>query len=448
MNFLGLDLGTSSIKGAILDLDARVVGRVRQLPFPAPTEGLPPHFHEVGLERVISVVKSIIAELNEEARECSGIVMCGQMGGLIFTNTRGEALSNYISWQDKRPMQPLRSGKVSVFEQLTNILTNDDWNALGREVRPGLPISLLYWLKEVEKLPTSESVAACLPDFVAGHLCGCTPAMHFSGAVGSLNISTGVWHHELFSRLGLGQLSWPRLVDFREPVGLFDAGRGGLPIYAPVGDHQCSLLGAGLRPEELSLNISTGSQVSMLMEKPDPGQYQLRPYFEGRWLKTITNLPAGRALNVLVRLVGEIAESNGSQSDLWKRVSDAAEKISETDLRVNLSFYPTPVGDRGVISNIREDNFTVGHLFQAALSDMARNYYTCALRLSQVQAWRRLLLSGGLSQKLEVLRIVIAKRFEREYRLCSTTEDSLEGLLRLALIIAGKADAASLFAGP
>ena len=42
MRCLGLDVGSSSIKGAVLDLERRAVGAVVSEPFPAPVAGLPP----------------------------------------------------------------------------------------------------------------------------------------------------------------------------------------------------------------------------------------------------------------------------------------------------------------------------------------------------------------------------------------------------------------------
>jgi hypothetical protein len=98
------------------------------------------------------------------------------------------------------------------------------------------------------------------------------------------------------------------------------------------------------------------------------------------------------------------------------------------------------VGDSGSLTNIREENLTVGDLFRAAFTNMAENYHASALRLSAGQRWRRLVFSGGLTQRLEVLRCLIAKKFRCQYRLCSASEDTLQGLLVLALVASGQSD--------
>ena len=68
-----------------------------------------------------------------------------------------------------------------------------------------------------------------------------------------------------------------------------------------------AILGALLQRDELSLNISTGSQVSLLKPKVEFGNFQTRPFFDGRFSITITHIPAGRALNALVKLLSELA---------------------------------------------------------------------------------------------------------------------------------------------
>ena len=81
---------------------------------------------------------------------------------------------------------------------------------------------------------------------------------------------------------------------------------------------------------------------------------------------------------------------------------------------------------------------TVGHLFHAAFQNMADNYYACALRLSPDQAWGNLVFSGGLGQ-IDILRQLICDKFQKDYRLCPTAEDTLLGLLALALAFTGRA---------
>jgi hypothetical protein len=69
---------------------------------------------------------------------------------------------------------------------------------------------------------------------------------------------------------------------------------------------------------------------------------------------------------------------------------------------------------------------------------MAATYLECALRLAPARDWQRLVFSGGLAQNLPVLRELVVQRFGDAYRVCSTPEDTLQGLLALALVCSGK----------
>ena len=186
-----------------------------------------------------------------------------------------------------------------------------------------------------------------------------------------------------------------------------------LPCHPAVGDHSCALAGVLLDKGELSLNVSTGSQVSMRSETAEPGDYQTTPFFDSQFIHRISNLPAGRALDALLRLLSELAQSQGIElNDPWTYISKAAESKTGSNVRANLAFFPTPFGDSGSLTNLREENLTVGDVFHAAFLNMAENYYASALRLSPGQSWTRLVFSGGLAQKLDLLRRLISEKFQ------------------------------------
>jgi sugar (pentulose or hexulose) kinase len=212
-----------------------------------------------------------------------------------------------------------------------------------------------------------------------------------------------------------------------------------MPCYVAVGDQQAALLGTSLEAGEMSLNVATGSQVSLLTSDPAAGDYQVRPYFGGRFLRTITHIPAGRSLNLLLRLLAEMS-TGGSGDELWVRLESAAREVPVTSLQVNLSFFPGALGDCGSIANIREDNFTAAHLFRAAIEAMAANYEHCAGRLSPARDWNRLVFSGGLILKLQTLQEAVVQRFGCTFRIAGEREDALQGLTFLASQCAAPAE--------
>ncbi len=440
--YIALDLGTTSLKGAVVDPQRLRLEHIQQVPFPEPLAGLPPLFCEIDPGQVIAGVRRLLSQLLPHAPHCAGLLVCGQTGGLVLTDDHGAPLSNYISWRDQRLLMRPAAGGDTYYEQMSGRLSPEARRQLGHEVRPGTLLSFLFWLAAERQLPRG-AIAAGLGDFVLAHLCGAPPAVERTCVPGTLNLDAiaprGDWHHGVFASLGLEQVRWPALCDVREPVGRLEIAGQSLPCYAPVGDQQCALAGAFIAEHELSLNISTGSQASRLTPRLALGDYQTRPYFDGHFLNTITHIPAGRALNGLLALLDELPAAQGRPlDDPWPYLQQAAAAVTATDLEVDLAFFPSPVGERGAITNIHTANLTLGHLFHAALRNMADNYHACALRLSPAQDWHTLVFSGGLAQKLDLLRQMIMTRFDCPVRVSATTEDTLVGLLALSLVVSAR----------
>lgn len=440
MEFIGLDLGSSFLKGAVLDLEALAIRHIQRVPFPEPMGGLDPALREFNPAEVVAATDSLLGGLLEQAPDAVGIVMCSQLHGMVLTTERGQAVSNLITWQDQRALQPFPGGRGSYFDEINRRLDPEQRRQLGNEARPGVPLCYLFWLAHHRRLPADSFVAA-LPYFLFANRRGCAPQSDLTHAFahGALDLETSDWHRPVLETLGLGNVRWPRIVPQGTVLGEYQIGSRGLPVFAPVGDYQCSQVGAWLEDGELSVNISTGSAVIQLARGCPFGDFQTRPWFDGRFLKTITHIPGGRALNALVRLLSELAEAQGlTLRDPWDYILAEASKVQSTDLRVDPAFYFSALGDHGAITQVREENLRVGHLFHATLAGMADNYARCALRLAPGQDWTRLVFSGGVALKTTLLRRLICDRLGQSHRLAASEEDTLLGLLILALAYSGR----------
>ena len=118
----------------------------------------------------------------------------------------------------------------------------------------------------------------------------------------------------------------------------------------------------------------------------------------------------------------------------WDYIREAVDRVETTDLEVDLSFFASLTGARGRIANIGEANLTVGHLFLASVRAMAANYARSAATLSPDGVCDRVVFSGGLAQSFERLRReVLAALGDPPHRLCALEEDTLAGLLELAM---------------
>ena len=76
------------------------------------------------------------------------------------------------------------------------------------------------------------------------------------------------------------------------PVGRY---RGAL-VYAPMGDQQCAVLGAGADEKTYVLNLGTAGQLCTVAKGYVSGNYESRPYFGGNTLCTVTGLSGGKRL--------------------------------------------------------------------------------------------------------------------------------------------------------
>lgn len=438
MSFLGIDLGTSFLKGAVLDLERRQVAHVRRKPFPEPLPTGDPLRCEFDPQAIVSEFRGLIDELSPFAQDCEGIVLCTQMHGLVLMNEKLEAVSNCVTWRDQRTLAPHPSGSGTYFDLILERTTAQERQQLGNELEPARPLCSLFWWKEQGKLAPG-LIPASLPDFVLSILCGEYPGVEATNAsaYGAFNLETSDWHHGVIQKLGLHQLRWPAIRRQGEVAGHLRLGTKSVPCYAPVGDAQAALAGSLLSAEELSLNIATGAQVSRLSESLKLGAYQTRPYFDGHFIQTFSYPPGGRELNVLITLFTELAGGqNVSLQDPWMYITDALGKISETDLFIDLNFFSAPYGN---LANIRADNLSVGHVFRAAFRSMADSYYRCAIKLWADRGWKNLVLSGGLACRMQALRDEIEKRFAAKYRLTPETEDTLFGLLILGCVFGRRA---------
>jgi sugar (pentulose or hexulose) kinase len=122
--------------------------------------------------KVVTATRELIERLLPHAPDCTGLVMCGQMSSLVITEPDGTPISNCISWRDERVLTPRPSGNGSYYDELLSRITGEERSHMGNELRPGLPISHLFWRAQTGQLPPPGSIPASLPDFVLSQLRG------------------------------------------------------------------------------------------------------------------------------------------------------------------------------------------------------------------------------------------------------------------------------------
>ncbi len=433
MRCLGLDIGSSSIKGAVLDLETSRVWHIVREPFPDPVAGIESGFHEVSQEEIFTRAVSVLDRLCSHAPDATTLFSCGQMGGIMLMDQNFQPFTNYLSWRDQRTTVVDIDGTTTL-DRLRGCWSDVVFEDLGKELKPGSATSLLYWLAQRQQLP-ADAIPVTLGDYVIARLCNTAPKMERTQGIGMLNLRTSDWHHAAFAALGLSGLRWPQLTSEKEPVGTVNRNGQTLTCYPVIGDQQAALRGMRLQPHELSINASTGSQVSQITSEFRPADCQTRPWFDGQFLNTITHIPAGRSLTVIESLLTELSRLAGLKiENSWQLIQQAAQSSTGDGMFCDLSFFASAMGCNGRISGITTENLTVGNLFMAAFEFMADSYWTCSQRMSPQPTWNQLVISGGLVQSFAPLRRKIETRFSLPIRDVAEQEETLMGLIPTAVV--------------
>ena len=84
MEFIAIDIGTSFTKGAIVDVESQKIRNISRRMGSAKLASADPFFFELSPADVLHGVTEVIGKLLSSSANCCGILMCGQMGGLVL----------------------------------------------------------------------------------------------------------------------------------------------------------------------------------------------------------------------------------------------------------------------------------------------------------------------------------------------------------------------------
>ncbi|MGC1782480.1 MAG: FGGY family carbohydrate kinase [Acidobacteriaceae bacterium] len=439
MSFIGLDIGTSFIKGAVLDVDKFLLSYVSRVPFPQRLDLGNALLVEFDPNVVTETTRHVIQRLLLHMPNCEGIVVCCQMHGMVLVNERGERHSNFISWTDHRGNMRHASYSGSYIDEIYARISSRIRRRLGNELNLERPACFLFWLAE-QGLLDPGLIPLSIADYVLGALCEPALATDITNAsaTGLLNLQQSTWDDAVIDALGLETLRFPNIRPHGEIIGYFRNHTYQIPCYLPMGDFQCALMGAMVDSSDLSINVSTGAQVSRITNDLQLGEYQTRPFFDRKLVNTYSDAPGGLSFNLLSNLLFECAshdELGGSIETNWSFIAQTLDRVKDTDLKVD----PWVNRHSGSIHNMRVENMTAGHVLRGALKGMVRVYEQHANRLWPERTWSDIVLSGGFALKSEALRDMVRQQFKSNCRLPPFSEDTLFGLLILARVFGKRA---------
>jgi sugar (pentulose or hexulose) kinase len=430
MIILVIDCGASYIKGALVDYST---GKIKEKYYKK-TLYDSGNMELSRLSQVMNAVTEIIITMSKKGDDLH-IAIANEMHGFVVADNNGKGCFDYISWQDE--FFPDDCSPSEYLKSIRKKLTEKDILATGMPVKLGLPSVNLYYL--MNKKPgdgnSSEIYFYTLGDYIIRAISNQQPYIHptNAAATGLYNIIDNEWNGNIIHKLKLEGIYFPKISN-NSLIECDFYGRH-LIIYSAIGDQQAALFGAGLLNEsDISVNMGTGAQVSILCKNPEiSSQYQIRPYFNNYFLKTIPHIPSGRALNVYYRFIKDIVVSFNHEVDdkkIWDFIITRAVESQLESLVIDLSFFSNPITEKitGTIDEIREKEFFAGNLFRSAFRQMSRNVYDIAARLADLNKITRIIFSGGTIGKNRLLQEFILECFGNIHEYQVEADETFKGL--------------------
>jgi xylulokinase len=308
--YLGLDLGTSGLKGLLIDDAQAVVAEAS-----APLSVSRPHdgWSEQNPADWIAAAESVLDALSAAAdlSAVRGIGLSGQMHGATLLDASDEVLRPCILWNDTRSHAEAAAMDADpVWRRVT-----------GNIVFPGFTAPKLAWVKANERAVFDRVATVLLPkDYLRLWLTG-EHVAEMSDAAGTSWLDTGArdWSDDLLARSGLSRAAMPRLVEGSDVSGTLRpdlARRWGMPASAVVaggaGDNAASAIGMGVATAgQAFVSLGTSGVLFAANDgyRPDPATavHTFCHALPGTWHQMGVILAATDALNWFAGIAGQDA---------------------------------------------------------------------------------------------------------------------------------------------
>lgn len=309
MTFIGLDLGTSSLKAILVD-DAHQVLAEHAVPLSVsrPHDGWSEQDPQSWCDAAVTALKALAGEA-----DCSGVAgigLSGHMHGATLVGADDAPLRACMLWNDTRShAQAATMDAAPQFREIT-----------GNIVFPGFTAPKVDWVRENEPDVFEKIAKVLLPkDFLRLFLTG-EHVSEMSDAAGTSWLDTGArdWSDTLLEACHLSRDQMPRLVEGSEPSAKLRADLAaelGLPqavVAGGAGDNAAAAIGAGVVADGtafLSLGTSGVLFAANAGYRPDPetAVHTFCHAVPDTWHQMGVILAATDALEWLSRLTGQSA---------------------------------------------------------------------------------------------------------------------------------------------
>lgn len=139
-------------------------------PLSRTTPGLPAGFHEVDPQAVVQCTREVLCKLLQAAPATTQVRFTSQMGGILLLDAQHKPITNYLSWRDQRSLLPAPGRSIPLIDQLRQAWNDQQFEELGKELKPGSATTLLCWLAQHQQLPR-QTMPVTIGDYVIASIC-------------------------------------------------------------------------------------------------------------------------------------------------------------------------------------------------------------------------------------------------------------------------------------
>lgn len=348
---LGIDLGTSSLKGLVLNKNGEIV-ETEQYSYPLIQEKIGyseqnPKFWVEALENVINNLSSKISDFTENLE---GISFSGQMHSLVLLDKCGKVLRNAILWNDVRTTaecNEIMKDSLKLFEITKN------------RALEGFTLPKIMWVQKNEKEIWDNVRHILLPkDYLSFWLTG-EYVTDYSDASGTLllDLNKNEWSSYQLEKYDIPKEYMPKLLGSYELVGTIKDElktkfnfKKNIKIFAGGADNACAALTTGIYDENKAMVSIGTSGVFLTLENNVDKEYNGKLHvfnhvIKGLYYSMGVTLSAGHSLEWFRKTFAKNSNFN-----------ELLEKIDEIPAGSNgLLFTPYIVGERTphIDANIR-----------------------------------------------------------------------------------------------
>jgi xylulokinase len=301
---LGLDLGTSGLKGILVNKEGHIVDEASsEYPLLTPARGHSEQDPKEWLRAAKEVMKAIFQSTADAKEKLEGISFSGQMHSLVLLNEEDEVLRPAILWNDVRTTKQCEQISEKLGKTLIDITKN--------KALEGFTLPKLLWVKENEPKVWEQVSQFLLPKDYLGFCLTGNKQMEYSDAAGTLllDVESREWSQEILSTFNIDSSITPKLVQSHDKIGVVSATLAeelGLahevPVFSGGADNPCAAVGAGIvRADQGMASIGT-SGVFLSYEETGDKEYNGHLHYfnhvipNGFYTMGVT-LAAGSSLN-------------------------------------------------------------------------------------------------------------------------------------------------------